>query len=368
MKAVLALLLGLSALAVSVSSTDVWQNEVTPDWDEVDHAAAFASWKSAFGKSYASLEEEASAFLVWLDNWRMINDFNVADAEPFKMRLNQFGDLTGDAFKLYVHGHRGSCMKRRSVAQRVEMFERRTARMTMISEVAESAPDSVDWTNVDGKSYVSPVKNQGQCGSCWAFSTTGSIESRTAIKAGTTDGDITTLSEQQLVDCSGSYGNEGCNGGLMDNAFKYVEANGGLCSEAEYAYTARDGTCKASSCGTKYDAITSYSDVTADSAPSLEAAVADGPVSIAIEADQSAFQFYSSGVLTGLCGDRLDHGVLVVGYGTDTASGDQYWKVKNSWGETWGEDGYILICKDCDKNGSKGECGILMEPSFPVAK
>lgn len=151
----------------------------------------------------------------------------------------------------------------------------------------------------------------------------------------------------------------------MDDAFKYVEANGGLCSEAEYPYTAKDGTCKASTCGTKYDAITGYKDVTADSEADLAAAVAEGPVSIAIEADQSAFQFYSGGVLTGLCGDRLDHGVLVVGYGED--NGDKYWKVKNSWGETWGMDGYILICKECDKNGGKGECGILMEPSYPEA-
>merc|ERR1712087_473717 len=290
------------------------------------------------------------------DNWRMINDFNVAGEEPFTMRMNQFGDLTGDAFKLYVHGHTGSCMKQRTVQQRVAMQE-------VTPDV--NAPSSVDWTNVDGKSYVTPVKNQGQCGSCWAFSTTGSIEARTAIKNGQTDSAITSLSEQ-LVDCSGSYGNDGCNGGLMDNAFKCVEASGGLCSESEYAYTGRNGQCKSSSCGTAYDAISSYSDVTADSMASLEAAVAEGPVSIAIEADQSAFQFYSLGVLTGTCGTRLDHGVLAVGYGT--SGSDQYWKVKNSWGETWGMDGYILICKDCGKNGSKGECGILMEPSFPVAK
>merc|ERR1712087_885374 len=239
-----------------------WQQEVTPEWNEGDHAAAFASWKAAFGKEYASLEAEASAFLVWLDNWRMINDFNVAGEEPFTMRMNQFGDLTGDAFKLYVHGHTGSCMKQRTVQQRVAMQE----------ETPDvNAPSSVDWTNVDGKSYVTPVKNQGQCGSCWAFSTWGSIEARTAIKNGQTDSAITSLSEQQLVDCSGSYGNEGCNGGLMDNAFKYVEANGGLCSEAEYAYTGRDGQCKSTECGTFYDAITSYSDVKADSATSLEA-------------------------------------------------------------------------------------------------
>ena len=120
----------------------------------------------------------------------------------------------------------------------------------------------------------------------------------------------------------------------MDDAFKYVESEGGLCSESEYPYTARDGTCKATTCGTKYDAITSYSDVKADSESSLQAAVAEGPVSIAIEADQSAFQFYSSGILDGTCGTRLDHGVLAVGYGSE--SGSDYWKVKNSWGTSWG--------------------------------
>eukprot|EP00488_Nonionellina_sp_1-RS-2012_P001320 TRINITY_DN211_c0_g1_i2.p1 TRINITY_DN211_c0_g1~~TRINITY_DN211_c0_g1_i2.p1 ORF type:complete len:210 (-),score=77.48 TRINITY_DN211_c0_g1_i2:52-681(-) len=198
-----------------------------------------------------------------------------------------------------------------------------------------SAPDSIDWTDVDGKSYVSAVKNQGSCGSCWAFSTTGSIESRTAIKNQQTGDAIVTLSEQQLVDCSKSYGNDGCEGGLMDYAFKYVEATGGLCSEDEYEYTGKDGTCQASQCTTLYDPIGSYSDVTADSETSLEAAVAAGPVSIAIEADQSAFQFYSGGVLDGRCGDRLDHGVLVVGYGEDD-SGEKYWKVKNSWADTVG--------------------------------
>ena len=152
----------------------------------------------------------------------------------------------------------------------------------------------------------------------------------------------------------------------MDDAFKYVEKSGGLCSESEYPYTARDGTCKSSTCGTAYDPITSYSDVTADSETSLMSAVAEGPVSIAIEADQSSFQFYSSGILDGLCGTRLDHGVLAVGYGSE--SGSDYWKVKNSWGTSWGMEGYVLICRNCNKNGNKGECGILMEPSYPVAK
>ena len=181
-----------------------------------------------------------------------------------------------------------------------------------------------------------------------------------AIQKGT----LNSLSEQQLVDCAPvTDGCLGCNGGQMDGAFKYVEKEGGLCSESEYKYTAKNGACKASSCGTKYNANSGYTDVTPRSSTSLMNAVAEGCVSVAIEADQTAFQHYSSGVLTGNCGTNLDHGVLVVGYGT--SGSNDYWKVKNSWGETWGEKGYVLICRNCNKNGSQGECGILDQPSYP---
>merc|ERR1711902_393 len=177
-------------------------------------------------------------------------------------------------------------------------------------------------------------------GSCWAFSATGAIECGYAIK----NGKLNSLSEQQLVDCAGrQYGCAGCSGGQMTGGMQYAADNGGLCSESEYSYTARDGSCKASS---------------------LEEATAESCVSIGIEADQTAFQHYSSGVLTGTCGTSIDHGVLVVGYGT--SGSQQYWKVKNSWGKTWGMEGYVDICRNCDKNGRDGECGILMEPN--VAK
>jgi len=263
--------------------------------------------------------------------------------------------MSGDDFLMYIHGHTGSCMNHRTVQERVEMTE-------VVPDV--EAPEAIDWTDVDGESYVSAVKNQGHCGSCWAFSTTGAIEARSAIANKQTGADIVTLSEQELIDCSKSYGNKGCNGGLMDNAFKYVAAEGGLCTEADYPYTGKTGlVCEASQCGTKYDAIKSYSDVTADSEESLMKAVAEGPVSIAIEADQSTFQFYKTGVLSASCGVKLDHGVLVVGYGE--MDGQKYWKVKNSWGATWGMDGYVLLCRECDANGLKGECGILMQPSYP---
>merc|ERR1712087_955249 len=297
MKAVLALLLGVAFGYDQNPYSKLEMNE---------------GWKQEFGKEYKDMEAEGEAFVVFMENWKMINDFNIAGEETFTMRMNQFSDMTGDQFKLYIHGHDGSCMRKRTVQERVAMEE-------VTPEV--DAPASIDWTN-NGGNYVTPVKNQGQCGSCWAYSTTGAIESRTAIANQKTGNDIVTLSEQELVDCSGSYGNMGCNGGLMDDAFKYVEANGGLCSEEEYPYTAKDGTCQKLKCTTKYDPISSYSDVKADNVADLEAAVAEGPVSIAIEADQSAFQFYSGGVLTGTCGTRLDHGVLVIGYGE--TGGDKF--------------------------------------------
>eukprot|EP00483_Globobulimina_turgida_P000685 UN00685 len=260
--------------------------------------------------------------------------------------------MTPDEFREYIHGDLGSCY---NPLKKDKPFLIGGDDGSYYHPPVD-APDSVDWTT---KGVVTPVKDQGQCGSCWAFSTTGSLECDYAIKTGT----LNSLSEQQLVDCAPiTDGCMGCNGGQMDGAFKYVQKNGGLCSESEYSYTAKNGQCKASSCGTKYNALTGYTDVQSDSSDALMNAVAAGCVSVAIEADQTAFQHYSSGVLTGTCGTNLDHGVLVVGYGT--SGSNDYWKVKNSWGASWGDQGYIDICRNCGKNGRKGECGILMEPSF----
>lgn len=203
------------------------------------------------------------------------------------------------------------------------------------------------------------MKNQGQCGSCWAFSATGSMECDYAIKTG----QLVSLSEQQLVDCSGSYGNYGCDGGWYYYAWEYAQNAGGLCTEDEYPYTAMDGICQSNSCGEKYTTPNTFSDVTAEDPSALELAAVNGCVSVAIEADQTAFQYYSSGVLSGVCGTNIDHAVLVVGYGT--LNGQDYWKVKNSWGTTWGEEGYVLICRNCNDNGAYGECGINMYPAYP---
>jgi C1A family cysteine protease len=223
----------------------------------------------------------------------------------------------------------------------------------------QTLDDSVDWTK---NNAVTPVKNQAHCGSCWSFSTTGSLEGAYAIK----NKKLLSFSEEQLVACDNTKDggkDNGCNGGLMDNAFKWIEKNGGLCEESDYPYTS--GAGKVSACNTTCKIVTGskptkWTDVAHDE-KSLMAAVMQQPVSIAIEADQQSFQLYASGVLSGMCGTKLDHGVLVVGYGT--AAGTDYWKVKNSWDTVWGMDGYVLLERGNPQSG--GQCGILQSASFP---
>jgi C1A family cysteine protease len=230
-----------------------------------------------------------------------------------------------------------------------------------------AVPTSVDWVSAGA---VTGVKDQGQCGSCWSFSTTGALEGAYQIK----NHNLVSFSEQNLVDCDTRTGNPkgtdmGCNGGLMDSAFSWTQKNGGLCTESAYPYTSgksqKAGTCAQSSC-TKNGNVApkSYSDVTPNSDSAMMSALAIGPVSVAIEADQASFQSYKSGVLTAKCGTNLDHGVLAVGYGHDSASNLDYYKVKNSWGTSWGESGYIRLVRG-GSTQKAGQCGILAQASYP---
>jgi cathepsin L len=309
---------------------------------EQEYQDAFTQWMVKFEKVYAP-EEFFYRFGVFKSNMDFVQAHNAGN-NSFVVELNKFADLSVGEYKATYLGYKND-LRRNAV----------TVTLGSLVTGPEAYPDgSLDWSQ---KGAVTGVKDQGQCGSCWAFSTTGSVEGAIQIKHG---GSTVSLSEQELMDCSYSYGNLACDGGLMDNAFKYVMANG-LCTEAAYPYTAKSSTnCKKSSCTMSANTkIASYKDVT-HTENALGAAVDIGPVSVAIEADQSGFQLYKSGVFNGVCGQNLDHGVLAVGYGKDTSSGLDYWKVKNSWGTSWGEAGYIRMVRN------KDECGIANEPSYPV--
>merc|ERR1711990_809113 len=323
---------------------------------ESEYTSLWSAFKADFTKAYTSVEEHALRFSIFKDNVDFIMSHNArADEHGYTTGINQFADMTKAEFKKTMLTYQAHLKK----PNPIKVFD------------TTNLADSVDWV---AKGAVTPVKNQGQCGSCWAFSTTGSTEGAYQIATGK----LLSFSEQELVDCAGSYGNQGCNGGLMDNGFKYLEAKGDAL-ESTYSYTGKSGTCSSSKQAQTAIAagkVTSFSDVTTDSETQMLAAVTAGPVSVAIEADQSGFQFYKSGVFSGTCGTNLDHGVLVVGYGTD--SGKDYWKVKNSWGATWGQAGYILLERgnSTASNGRKllgggggnDECGILKQPSYPTIK
>lgn len=306
---------------------------------EEEYQYQFAKFQVFHNKTYSRAEFN-QRYNVFKANYDTIVSHNLKHS-TWSMAVNEYADLTWNEFKATKLGYK----------KITTTLPRKTVDLSGLVTV----PDAIDWTT---KGAVTAVKNQGSCGSCWSFSTTGSIEGAVAIKTGK----LVSLSEQQLVDCSGSFGNQGCNGGLMDDAFQYVISNKGLCAESDYPYTAADGTCQ-TSC-TPVSTISSYTDVAQNNEDALQAAVAQQPVSVAIEADQNGFQFYSGGVFNGACGTALDHGVLAVGYGVDSTSGLKFWKVKNSWGSSWGESGYIRMVRGI---GSSGQCGIASEPSYPVA-
>jgi C1A family cysteine protease len=320
-------LLFLSVFSVSAVALNRWES--------------FQQFIVNHRKMYESAEDLQSRFVIYRDNMEYTELVN-AQQSNYTLGETFFADMTLKEFQQYHAVLAPPLAKTKCSA--------------FVPSDNAVVPTELDW-RITNK--VTAVKDQGQCGSCWSFSATGSMEGAWAISTN----DLVSLSEQQLVDCSAGmkYGNHGCNGGLMDGAFQYA-INNGMCSEESYPYKATDGSCR-TDCGVEVH-FSDCKDVPANNQIALKEAVAVGPVSVAIEADTRVFQMYKSGVLTGPeCGTNLDHGVLITGYGRE--NGVDYWNVKNSWGVSWGESGYVKIARS-DSAKDAGVCGIAMQPSFIV--
>ncbi|XP_067824170.1 procathepsin L-like [Heptranchias perlo] len=306
---------------------------------------AWLNWKSFHNKQYMESENNYRR-MVWEKNLQLIQLHNLEHSmgkHSFQLGMNHFGDLTVEEFHQFMN--------------RLHLLEiKNSTRKEPASTGSKHfrLPTSVDWRD---KGYVTPVKNQGHCGSCWAFSAVGALEGQNYKKTGK----LISLSEQNLVDCSNPEGNHGCNGGLMENAFNYVQSNGGIDTEDSYPYTASESTCKYNP---KNSAATCHGSrfVARGNEAALAQAVATvGPISVAIDAKQRSFQFYRSGVYyEPKCNNFvINHGVLAVGYGSQ--NGENYWIVKNSFGIWWGDKGYIKMAKDRNNN-----CGIANYPIYPL--
>lgn len=306
-----------------------------------DPVAAFELWTQAHDKSYTDETEKAHRHGVFHSNVQRIAEHN-AKASSWKMALNHLADLTHEEFAATHLGLNPAPPGSLSAHAPGAPFSHGAITHT---------PDHVDWR---AEGAVTPVKNQAMCGSCWAFSTTGSIEGINAIKTGK----LVSLSEQELVDCD-TEKDMGCSGGLMDYAFEFVEKIGGLDTERDYGYWGMGGTCDADKMKRIAVSIDGHEGVPKSDEGALRKAVSQQPVSVAICA--SDLQFYGNGVVDSCC-KELDHGVLAVGYGEE--GGRPYWTVKNSWGATWGEEGFFRLARDVED--PDGTCAIATVASYPI--
>ena len=329
----------LAVVTLAAASAITYKDVFNQEWEE---------FKSTHKKTYADENEEKFRMKIYLENRHKISRHNLRAANGVKtytLAMNEYGDLLHHEFVSIMNGYKMNSTRRNS----------KKSPAKFMTPLNFKLPTSVDWRE---HGYVTPVKNQGRCGSCWSFSTTGALEGQNFRKTGK----LVSLSEQNLIDCSEKFDNHGCNGGLMDNAFEYIEENGGIDTEEAYPYEGKNGKCRFSrkNIGAKDSGLI---DIPPGSETHLTHALASvGPVSVAIDAGHETFQFYKNGIYfePECSSEQLDHGVLAVGYGVDP-KGNEYYIVKNSWGTSWGNKGYVYMARNKNNN-----CGIASSASYPL--
>ncbi|XWS18507.1 hypothetical protein CRYUN_Cryun32bG0049900 [Craigia yunnanensis] len=343
------ILTSLTCLSSSLPSEySIVENDLDVFLSDERVVEIFQQWKEKHGKVYQHSEEAGKRFENFKRNLKYILERNAKRKSAkgdHRVGLNKFADMSNEEFrKAYLSKvkkpiNKGSTLSR-NIGRKVQSCD---------------APSSLDWRNYG---IVTGIKDQGSCGSCWAFSSTGAIEGINALVTG----DLVTLSEQELVDCDST--NYGCDGGYMDYAFEWVINNGGIDTETDYPYTGVDGTCNVTKEETKVVSIDGYQDVE-ESDSALLCAVVQQPLSVGIDASSIDFQLYTGGIYDGSCSDNpndIDHAVLIVGYGSEDS--EDYWIVKNSWGTSWGMDGYFYLKRDTDL--PYGVCAVNAMASYPT--
>jgi len=307
---------------------------------EEQYRTAFTAWMQQHDKAYTT-EDFQGRFEIFKANMDYVNEWNSRNSSTV-LGLNALADLSNEEYQRIYLGTR-------YIADEDDITTR-----IVLPELDNIDADTLDWRT---SGSVTAIKDQGQCGSCWAFSTTGSVEGIYQLSTGK----LVSLSEQNLMDCSISYGNQGCNGGLMTNAFQYIITNKGLDTEASYPYKMTQQTCLFTTANVGAT-ITGFKNVPSKNEAQLLTYLTKQPVSVAIDASHQSFQLYSSGIYyEPVCSSTsLDHGVLAIGYGSNGASAD-YWLVKNSWGTKWGIAGYINMARNRNNH-----CGIATMASVPT--
>lgn len=298
------------------------------------YKAEYEQFMAEHGKNYLTKEEKAMRYQIWEGNYLRLLDAIDSGEYTHELAMSSYHDLTTEEFSQYMG------------LQKIQPKKQRNYR-----RVSVSAAD-VDW-EANGK--VAPVKDQGQCGSCWAFSAIGSVETLYAIQK-----NLVQFAEQELVDCSGSFGNDGCDGGWMDNGFDYI-IQYGIAAESDYVYRAVDQKCMRDQTTERYMPMNGYVDIPENDNKALYDGIQVNSISVAVDAEDTAFYFYKSGIVM-KCGTDLDHGVLAVATGVENST--PFWRIKNSWGPRWGEAGHIRLKRDTTKG--PGVCGIALAASYPT--